>query len=71
MSDTRAKMSVTERGSARAGARRLRRCWWLLAAVLLAGWLSGCATEADGVMPWSTPLPGEGTVPLPSGFRRE
>lgn len=71
MNETRAKMSMTEGGAERAGARRLPRCWWLLAGVLVAGWLGGCATEADGVMPWSTPLPGEGSVPLPSGFRRD
>lgn len=49
----------------------LRGWWIIIAGILFACWFQGCATEADGVMPWSTPLPGEGSVPLPSGFRRE
>ncbi|MGI6099392.1 MAG: hypothetical protein ACOYD3_06495 [Kiritimatiellia bacterium] len=37
----------------------------LLAAIVL----QGCATEADGVMPWATPEPGEGSV-IPSSMIR-
>ena len=43
----------------------------VLAVILLALLVQGCATEADGVMPWATPLPGEGSIPLPSSFSRE
>ncbi len=43
----------------------------VFAVILLALFAQGCATEADGVMPWATPLPGEGSIPLPSSFSRE
>ena len=44
-----------------------------LAGLLLGALLAaGCATtEGDGDMPWSTPEPWEGTVPLPPGMFQE
>ncbi len=48
----------------------VRRCWALLAAVLVALGLQGCASESDGVMPWATPQPGEGSV-LPGSLLRQ
>ncbi|MDD5704696.1 MAG: hypothetical protein PHR35_02140 [Kiritimatiellae bacterium] len=42
-----------------------------LMALALAMLVQGCATEANGDMPWSTPQPWEGSVPLPSGMMRE
>lgn len=43
----------------------------LLLALLLALGLQGCATEEDGVMPWATPQPGEGSVLLPGSLMRQ
>jgi hypothetical protein len=48
----------------------LWRRWALLAAVLMALCLHGCATESDGVMPWATPQPGEGSI-LPGSLLRQ
>lgn len=48
----------------------VRRCWAWLAAVLVALGLQGCATESEGVMPWATPQPGEGSV-LPGSLMRQ
>ena len=44
----------------------------LLGLMLLGCWLlQGCATEAEGVQPWATPHPGEGSIPLPSSMMRQ
>jgi hypothetical protein len=43
----------------------------LLALLLAAFGLQGCATEEDGVMPWATPQPGEGSVLLPGSLMRQ
>ena len=32
--------------------------------------LQGCVTNDDTLMPWASPAPGEGTVPLPSSLLR-
>ena len=45
--------------------------WALLAAVLAALWLQGCATEDESVMPWASPQPGEGGVILPGSLMRQ
>ncbi len=33
--------------------------------------LQGCVTNDNTLMPWASPAPGEGTVPLPSSLLRE
>ena len=33
--------------------------------------LGGCVTNDDTLMPWASPAPGEGTVPIPSSLLRE
>lgn len=33
--------------------------------------LEGCVTNDDSLMPWASPAPGEGTIPLPSSLLRE
>ena len=50
--------------------RRLASVFALaLALVCLA--LGGCVTNDDTLMPWASPAPGEGTVPIPSSLLRE
>jgi hypothetical protein len=56
------------RSSSRHAARR--GFWMAIAFILLAFGFQGCATEAEGVMPWATPLPGEGSVILPGSLMR-
>lgn len=43
----------------------------LLAAAVAVLGMQGCATEEEGVMPWATPLPGEGSVVLPGNLMRQ
>jgi hypothetical protein len=59
-------------GDKRADGNPLARLAAAVLALLLALALQGCLTrEADGDMPWATPQPWEGSVPLPSGMMRE
>ena len=57
------------RSSSRRAAARYGRL--LLALLLAALGLQGCATEEEGVMPWATPQPGEGSVLLPGSLIRQ
>ena len=41
-----------------------------LLALALVG-LAGCVTNDDSSMPWASPAPGEGNIPLPASLLRE
>jgi len=50
---------------------RLRIAGLLLLPAAAACLTPGCATEAEGDLPWASPEPWEGTIPLPSRMMRE
>ncbi len=64
------------RARRRPGRRGMRRGRLKIAGLLLlpaavACLTPGCATEAESDLPWASPEPWEGTIPLPSRMMRE
>ena len=62
-------MSIT-RTSKQSDGRLFAAAVFLLLALLGIA-IGGCVTNDDTLMPWASPAPGEGNVPLPSSLLRE